>query len=63
MLTTSHCSKERFLIWQTIRNTNILVAVDGVRGLAGVLEATASGRPRNNAHLDILTITQVDGCH
>ena len=39
---------------------NILVAVDGSKATAGVLEAGIKAALRNNAHLDILTITQVD---
>lgn len=39
---------------------NILVAVDGSKATTGVLEAGIKAALRNKAHLDILTITQVD---
>lgn len=39
---------------------NVLVAVDGSKATAGVLKAGIKAALRNQAHLDILTITQVD---
>ena len=39
---------------------NILVAVDGSKATAAVLEAGIKAALRNRAHQDILTITQVD---
>lgn len=39
---------------------NILVAIDGSKATSTVLEAAIDVAARNQAHLDILTITQVD---
>ncbi|WP_283621641.1 universal stress protein [Limosilactobacillus avium] len=39
---------------------NILVAIDGSKATSKVLEAGIDIAARNHAHLDILTITQVD---
>lgn len=39
---------------------NILVAIDGSKATSKVLEAGIDISARNHAHLDILTITQVD---
>lgn len=39
---------------------NILVAIDGSKATSTVLNAAIDSAKRNNAHLDILTVTQVD---
>lgn len=39
---------------------NIMVAIDGSKATSKVLDAAIDSTRRNNAHLDILTVTQVD---